>query len=145
MKKISILVADDNAMVRQSFRFIFEEDERFMFLGECKTGREALDKTYELHPDVVVMDINLPDISGCEATLLIRQISPGTSVLGASMHTQPEFVESILKNGAMGYITKTSPVGEIIKAAIEVSSGRKYICDEIERIFPGKNPDTNEK
>ncbi|HTD39154.1 MAG TPA: response regulator transcription factor, partial [Mucilaginibacter sp.] len=91
MKKITILIADDHKLVRQTWEFIFNRDERFQVIAECATGEEAIEISRELRPDVVIMDINLPGISGLEATLQIRKFSPGSKIIAVSMHTQPSY------------------------------------------------------
>jgi len=135
MKKITILIADDHKLVRQTWEFIFNRDERFQVIAECATGEEAIEISRELRPDVVIMDINLPGISGLEATLQIRKFSPGSKIIAVSMHTQPSYAKAIIRNGASGYVTKTSSREEMIKAIIEVYAGHKYICDEIKNIL----------
>ena len=135
MKKITILIADDHKLVRQTWEFIFNRDDRFQVIAECATGEEAIEISRELRPDVVIMDINLPGMSGLEATLQIRKFSPGSKIIAVSMHTQPSYAKAIIRNGASGYVTKTSSREEMIKAIIEVYAGHKYICDEIKNIL----------
>ncbi len=135
MKKITILIADDHKLLRQSWEMVFNSDDRFQVIAQCATGEEAIEKSRQLHPDVVIMDINLPRMSGVEATIQVRKFSPGSKVIGVSMHTQPSFARIIMKNGAMGYVTKTSSREEMFKAIIEVNAGHKYICEEIKNIL----------
>ena len=135
MRKITILVADDHPMARQALVFVLNSDNRFQVIAECETGEQAVEKSGELNLDVVLMDINLPGLDGIEATVRIRELSPVSKILGMSMHTQPSYANAIMEKGALGYVTKNSPGDEIFKAILEVSAGRKYVCDEIRNIL----------
>jgi two-component system invasion response regulator UvrY len=135
MEKITILIADDHKLIRQTWEFIFNTDARFQVIGECASGEEAVEAARQLRPDVVIMDINLPGINGVEATAQVRKFSPGSKIIGVSMHTQPSFAKVIMRNGAMGYVTKSSSREEMFKAILEVHAGNKYICDEIKNIL----------
>jgi two-component system invasion response regulator UvrY len=81
------------------------------------------------------MDINLPGMNGIEATQQIRKYSPGTKILGVSLHTQPTYARKMIQKGAMGYVTKNSSREEMFKAIVEIQDGKKYICDEIKNIL----------
>jgi two-component system invasion response regulator UvrY len=83
------------------------------------------------------MDINLPGISGIEATKQIRRMLPGAKVLGISLHTQPSYARKMMKAGAYGYVTKNTSTNEMFKAIMEVYGGKKYICAEIKNILSG--------
>ena len=135
MKKITILIADDHKLVRQTWEFVFNSDDRFQVVSECATGEEAIEKSSQLRPDVVIMDINLPGISGVEATEQICKFSPGSKIIGVSMHTQPAYAKMIMREGASGYVTKNSSRDEMFQAILEVSAGRKYVCNEIKNIL----------
>src|ERR1700738_759736 len=102
MEKISILIADDHLLIRETWGFILNSDPRFSVIAEAGKGREAVDLAKQLRPNVVLMDINLPDISGIEATEQIRKFSPGSRILAISLHTQPAYARQIMKKGAMG-------------------------------------------
>ena len=93
------------------------------------------------------MDINLPGINGIEATQQIRKFSPGSRILGVSLHTQPTYARKMMQKGAMGYVTKNSSREEMFKAILEIQGGKKYICDEIknilsEQVISGEDPQT---
>jgi DNA-binding NarL/FixJ family response regulator len=135
MKQISTLIADDHTLVRETWSFILNSDERFNVIAECGSGEEAVDLARQLNPDVIIMDINLPGISGIEATGLIHQYAPASKVLGVSLHTQPAYARKMIQNGASGYVTKNSSRDEMFKAIIEIHEGRKYICEEIKNIL----------
>lgn len=128
MEKITILITDDHMLIRQTWNFLLNADTRFKVVAEAANGEEALGLAIELHPDIVIMDINLPGINGIEATELILKSCPGTKILGVSMHTQPAYVRKMMRVGAMGYVTKNSSCEEMCKAIMEIHNNRKYIC-----------------
>jgi len=145
MKKITILITDDHTLVRESWALLLNTDERFEVVAQCGSGEEAVEKAKNLRPEIVLMDINLPGISGMEATQLIRKFSPCSAVLAVSLHSQPAYARRMMKCGAMGYITKNSSKDEMCKAILELKNGRKYICEEIknllsDRAMNGENP-----
>src|SRR5438045_9290338 len=88
-----------------------------------------------LRTAIVIMDINMPGINGIEATQLIRKFSPGSKILGVSLHTQPTYARKMMQKGAMGYVTKNSSRDEMFKAIEEVYAGKKYVCEEIKNIL----------
>lgn len=135
MEKITILIADDHTLVRETWSFIFNTDARFHVVAECGSGEDAVEKAKQLRPNVVIMDINLPGINGIEATQQIRKYSPGSRILGVSLHTQPTYARKMIQKGAMGYVTKNSSREEMFKAILEIQSGKKYICEEIKNIL----------
>jgi DNA-binding NarL/FixJ family response regulator len=135
MEKITILITDDHTLVREAWVMLFNADPAFKVLAQCGNGEEAVELAKNLRPDVVIMDINLPGINGFEATGLIRKYSPGSKVLGVSLHTQPAYARKMIQSGAMGYVTKNSSQEEMIKAVTEIYHNRKYICDEIKTIL----------
>lgn len=135
MDRITILIADDHTLVRETWAFILNTDSRFKVIAECGSGEEAVEKAKDLRPDVVIMDINLPGMNGIEATQLIRKFSPGTKILGVSLHTQPTYARKMIQKGAMGYVTKNSSREEMFKAILEIIDGKKYVCEEIKNIL----------
>src|SRR5438067_1206348 len=123
MEKITILITDDHTLVRETWSFILNTDERFNVIAECGSGEEAVELATKLHPNIVIMDINLPGMNGIEATQLIRKSSPSSRILGVSLHTQPTYARKMIQKGAMGYVTKNSSREEMFKAIIEVQAG----------------------
>ena len=131
MEKISILIADDHKLIRETWSFILNNDARFIVIAECGDSEQAVEMARTKKPQIVLMDINMTPISGFEATEKIRKVSPGSKVIGVSMHSQPAYAKKILQIGARGYVTKNSSKEEMITAILEVHAGNKYICDEI--------------
>ena len=147
MDKITILIADDHTLVRETWSFILNTDPRFNVIAESGSGEEAVEMAKKLRPNIVIMDINLPGINGIEATQQIRKFSPGSRILGVSLHTQPTYARKMMQKGAMGYVTKNSSREEMFKAILEIQEGKKYICDEIknilsEQVISGDDPQT---
>jgi DNA-binding NarL/FixJ family response regulator len=135
MSKINILIADDHKLIRETWSYILNSDSRFQVIAECGDAQEAVELAKAKRPHVVLMDINMTPFSGLEATQRIRKISPGSKVIGVSMHSQPAYAKKMLQMGARGYVTKNSSKEEMIKAILEVNHGNKYICDEIKNII----------
>lgn len=135
MEKITILIADDHTLVRETWSFILNTDERFSVIAESGNGEDAVELAKQLRPNIVIMDINLPGMNGIEATQLIRKYSPASRILGVSLHTQPTYARKMIQKGAMGYVTKNSSREEMFKAIIEIHEGRRYICEEIKNIL----------
>jgi DNA-binding NarL/FixJ family response regulator len=131
MKQISVLLAEDHAIVRQGLRLLVEADGDIEVVGEAKTGREALQMTRELHPEIVVMDIAMPLLNGLEATRQILKAFPKTKVLILSAHSDPEYVEQVVKAGALGYLVKQSSGDILAKAIRELHHGRTFFTSSI--------------
>lgn len=123
---VRILIADDHAMIRKGLRMTLEIHEDLTVAGEAVNGREALAQVEELGPDVVIMDISMPELNGIEATRLICQRQPGVKVLIFSMHYSSEHCFRALSSGARGYILKESAGEEIVAAVRSVMRGRLY-------------------
>jgi DNA-binding NarL/FixJ family response regulator len=138
MKKISILLVDDHKLIRDSWSFILNSDPRFTVIGETKNGEEAVEIAKTLRPDIVLMDVNMSPVSGFDATEQVIKYSPGSKVIAVSMHSMPAYAKRMMQLGAMGYVTKNSSKDEMIKAIIEVSNGKKYICEEVKNILAQK-------
>ncbi|MBI1781490.1 MAG: response regulator transcription factor [Sphingobacteriales bacterium] len=145
MEKINILIADDHKLIRDTWSYILNNDSRFTVTDQCASGEEAVVIAKEKRPDIVLMDINMSEMNGLDATEQIRKYAPTTKILAVSMHNQPLYVKKIMKMGARGYITKNSSVNELLTAIVEVYSGNKYICDEMKQILSDQALVENEK
>lgn len=135
MQKISIILADNHQLVVEGWKYMLEADGRFIVVGAASNGRKATELASSLRPRIVLMDINMDDMDGFEATRQIRRMSPGTRVIGVSMHSMPAYAKKMIKAGASGYVTKTSAGKELIKAITEVLEGRNYICEEVKNFI----------
>src|SRR6204780_5649870 len=105
---LRILLADDHAMVRKGFRLILEAQADMEIVGQAGNGREAVELAEKLHPDVVVMDVAMPELNGTEATRRLAASTPRTRVLALSMHKDSVYVREILRAGARGFLLKDS-------------------------------------
>jgi two-component system response regulator NreC len=124
---IRVLLADDHAMVRKGFRLILEAQPDMEIAGEAGNGRDAVELAEKLHPDVVVMDVAMPELNGIEATRRLAASSPHTRVLALSMHKDSVYVREILRAGARGYLLKDSIDTDLISAVRAVAKGDGYI------------------
>jgi DNA-binding NarL/FixJ family response regulator len=149
-KKISILLVDDHKLIRDSWSFVLNSDPRFQVIGEASNADEALEVAKTQKPSIVLMDVNMTPTNGFDATKEVLKYSPESKVTGVSMHTMPAYAKKMLQMGAMGYVTKNSSKEEMLTAILEVSKGKKYICEEVKSIlaqqelekqneFPGMN------
>jgi DNA-binding NarL/FixJ family response regulator len=141
---ISILIADDHKLIRETWTYILNRDSRFKVIGSCSNSEEAVKMSEEIHPNVVLMDINMVPFSGIEATRQIREVSPETRVIGVTMHSQPAYAKKMLQFGASGYVTKNSSREEMVNAIVEVSKGNKFVCEEMRDLISesAEEPDT---
>lgn len=139
---ISILIADDHKLIRETWTYILNRDSRFKVVGSCSNSEEAVRMSEELKPQIVLMDINMAPFSGIEATRRIREASPDSRIIGVTMHTQPTYAKKMLQLGASGYVTKNSSKEEMFNAILEVSKGNKFICEEIKELLSEAQEDT---
>lgn len=130
-KKTRILLADDHRMVRQGFRLILQAQEDMDVVGETGNGQEAVDLAQSLKPDVVVMDVTMPEWNGIEATRRIRAAEPLVRVLALSVHRDAVYVRESVRAGAEGYLLKESADSELIAAVRAVARGNSYLSPEV--------------
>jgi DNA-binding NarL/FixJ family response regulator len=127
MSKIRIVLADDHSVVRQGFRRILEAQPDMEIVGEASNGKEALESAAKFTPDVVVMDVAMPELNGIEATRRMAEVAPRTRVLALSMHKDSVYVREILRAGARGYLLKDAVDEDLIAAVRAVSRGEGYL------------------
>ncbi|HKI70684.1 MAG TPA: response regulator transcription factor [Verrucomicrobiae bacterium] len=133
-KKIKLLVVDDHPVVRGGLRSCLSKIGHLECVGEAGDGEEALRKTRELTPDIVLMDINMPHMDGLAVTELMRKEMPATKVIILSMHSNREYVLRIIQAGARGYVLKEAPPEELVRAIEAVSAGEAFFSPDIARI-----------
>lgn len=131
---IRILLADDHQMVREGIRSLLEKEDDVEVVGEAEEGRKAVELVRELQPDVVVMDITMPNLNGVDATRQIISEFPRTKVIALSMHFSKIFVVNMLKAGALGYILKGDPSEELVESVRTVSGGGAYFSPKAAKI-----------
>ena len=124
---ISILIADDHGLIRTGLRALLQEVTEISIAGEAEDGYVALRRIAELKPDIVLMDISLPGLSGIDVTRQVRDISPTTRVLMLTVHEDEGMLRESIRAGAYGYILKRAADAELIQAIRVVSQGHMYI------------------
>ncbi|MGA8571167.1 MAG: response regulator [Desulfobaccales bacterium] len=131
---ITILLADDHAIVRQGLAKVLESGGNLRVVGEARDGREAVSKAYQLKPNIVLMDISMPILNGIEATRQIKKLCRKTKVIILSMHSHDRFIGELLRIGASGYLVKDSTGADIIKAIAAAMKGDVYLSPSISRL-----------
>jgi two-component system response regulator NreC len=131
MKRIRILLADDHAVVRQGFKMILAAQTDMEIVGEAGNGREAVEQAEQLRPDIVVMDVAMPELNGIEATRRLAASMPHVRVIALSMHKDSVYVREILRAGARGYLLKDSGAGDLVTAIRAVASGESYLSPAV--------------
>lgn len=135
MEKITIMIVDDHQLIRETWSHILNAEPQFRVIAEFGNAEDAIDQAKTMRPNVVMLDVNLPGINGIEATKTLRKISPGSRILGISMHSHPAYAKQMIKNGALAYITKNASRQEMVHAIKETYAGRKYVGAEIRNIL----------
>ncbi|MBI4494884.1 MAG: response regulator transcription factor, partial [Chloroflexi bacterium] len=133
MSRIRILLADDHAIVRAGLRLLLESQPDLEVVGEAADGHEALQRARELRPDVVVMDVAMPELNGLEATRRLKQEDPQAHVLALTMHEDERYFFEMLQAGASGYVVKGAPPGDLLQAIRSVHQGQAYLYPSLAR------------
>jgi DNA-binding NarL/FixJ family response regulator len=128
---IRVLLVDDHAIVRDGLRFLLEAHDDFEVVGGAANGRDAVRAARDLQPDVVIMDLAMPELNGTEATHQIHDACPQTHVLVLSMHSTAEHIYRAFQAGAQGYLLKESAGPELLAAVRTVHAGRRYLSQKI--------------
>jgi len=131
MNRISVLLVEDHTLVREGLRELIEAFGDIEIVGEAKTGREAVQMVNALRPEIVVMDIAMPLLNGVQATRQILKTHPGAKVLILSAHGDPEYVEAVVKVGAMGYLLKQSSSLMVANAIRQLQKGKMFFTASI--------------
>ena len=131
MKRTRILLADDHAVVRQGFKMILSAQTDMEIVGEAGNGREAVELAESLKPDIVVMDVAMPELNGIEATRRLASSTPYTRVVALSMHKDNVYVREILRAGARGYLLKDSVAADVVAAIRAVARGESYLSPAV--------------
>jgi len=132
--KIRIILADDHRIVREGIRSLLEKSDDLEVIAEAENGREAVQMAKELNPDVILMDIAMPQLNGLEATLQIKRDCPAVKVLALTIHEDEEYIRQMLASGAMGYITKYAATEELVQAVQTVHQGEMVLSPAITRL-----------
>jgi len=127
MRKLCVLLADDHKMVRDGLRMLIDAQPDMTVVGEADNGRVAVSLARQLQPDVVVMDVAMPELNGLKATEQLRVLYPSIKILTLTRHTEDGYLHQLLKAGANGYVLKQSASDELVRAIRAVADGRSYL------------------
>jgi DNA-binding NarL/FixJ family response regulator len=128
---IKVVLADDHRILREGLRTLLEKERDIKVVGEAGNGRSTLKLVRDLSPDVVIMDITMPDLNGIEATRQLVEAAPDTKVLALSIHAHRRYVEDMLRAGAIGYLSKDCALEELVEAVHAVAAGKAYLSPAV--------------
>jgi DNA-binding NarL/FixJ family response regulator len=138
MKKIRVLIADDHAIVRDGLHQLLKNQQDMEVAGEAEDGHQALERAKTLRPDVVLLDIAMPRLSGIEVIGLIREAVPDSQIVVLSMHAKETYVQQALAAGALGYVLKASPSQDILDAIRAAQRGEYFLSSRLQAEVIGK-------
>ena len=133
---IRIFLVDDHWEVRERLRILLMKESDFELIGEAADGAETIETLTQLHADVVIMDLNLPEINGIETAKQILDNRPDTKIMLVSMQSDPQYVKESFKSGVTGYVLKDCAFEELVEAVNTVATGGTYVSPEIEVGIP---------
>jgi two-component system response regulator NreC len=137
MRKLRILLADDHKVMREGLRMVIERDPSMEVVGEAENGLSAVRLTRDLRPDVVVMDVSMPELNGLKATETLKKMLPATKVLIFTRHSDSSYVQQLLRAGASGYVLKQSASEELMRGIQRVAAGQTYLDPAITELVVG--------
>ena len=130
-----LLLVDDHAVVRMGLRMLLEDEPEFVIAGEAASASEALNMISRLQPDVVLMDIGLPDMSGIDAAREIKRLWPETAIVALTIHEDEEYFFKMLEAGASGYVPKRAAPEELVSAIRAAAAGEVYIYPSLTKLL----------
>lgn len=128
---IKVLIVDDHELIRSGISRLLADHDKISVIGEACSGEEAVSKSRELKPDVVLMDANMPGIGGLEATRRLLRYDPDVKVIAVTVHGDEPYPTRFMQAGAAGYVTKGADINEMVKAIRQVATGKRYLSPEI--------------
>jgi DNA-binding NarL/FixJ family response regulator len=140
VRKARVLVADDHVVVRKGLRALLEAQTEWDVVAEACDGRETIEMARIFQPDLIILDITMPQLNGLDAIPRILKASPSTHVLVLSMHDEEELIERTLRSGANGYVLKSDAEQSLVNAAETVLSGRRFVSPAVTRIVLSRTP-----
>jgi len=132
---IKVILADDHQLFREGLANLLAESKEIEVIAQAVNGKDAIYKAKQLHPDVVIMDINMPEMDGVEATAQLLKEVPEMKIIGLSIHANKQYIKGMLEAGSSGYLFKNCSYDELIKAIQTVHSGKKYLSEKITEIL----------
>ena len=144
---IKLLLVDDHPIVRKGVASCLGRETNLLVVGEAANGQEAIVKVRELHPDIVLMDVDMPEMDGLAVTQILRKEFPNLKILMLSMYRDTDYIVRILQSGARGYVLKDAPTDELVRAVETVNRGETYFSPDVARVAlsqfvrgPGEGP-----
>lgn len=138
--KIKVLIADDHAVVRAGLATLLGTENDIEVVAQAKNGNEAISKALEKHPDVVIMDLRMPETDGAEATVELQRRLPSAKVLVLTSFGEADGVAHALESGAAGAVTKTAEDAELVSVVRRIAAGEKYVSPEIKKLLHESPP-----
>lgn len=135
INEIKIVLVDDHKLLRDGLRNIIEQKSNMHIIGEASNGRDAIKLCSKLCPDVIVIDVAMPEMNGIEAAKQIHKNQPNIKIIGLSMHSGKQFIQGMFKAGAFGYLLKDGDADELITAITAVIQNKKYLSKDINQDF----------
>lgn len=135
MSEVKIIIVDDHKMIRGAWKQLIELRNNMKVIGEAENGKVAVQLTKKLKPDIVLMDLNMPEMNGVDATKMIKAKMPWVKVIALTVQTEFAFIKSMIRHGAEGFITKNSDKEELYEAIERVMDGGTFICKEVNDIL----------
>ena len=133
--EIKIMIADDHKLFREGLINLLSDSSNIKVIGQAENGKEIIKKARKLDPDIIIMDIGMPIMTGIEATEILRKELPNIKVIAMSMHSEKHFIKDMLEAGVCGYLLKSCTYEQFIDAIIAVNSGKKYFGEEVTEII----------
>lgn len=127
MSEIRVFIADDHKMVRAGLKLLIDSELDMMVVGEASDGRQAIERAPDLHPDVIVMDLSMPNISGLVAAVTVKRMLPSVDILMLTRHDDSAYFQELLQAGISGYVLKQSESEEMLRAIRCVAAGERYL------------------
>ena len=137
MSKLRIILADDHKLIREGLRMLVNSQADMEVVGEADNGRIAITLTHELQPDVVVMDVSMPELNGLKATEKLKELFPSIKILTLTRHMDEGYLKQLLEAGASGYVLKQSASEELVRAIHAVVNGQTYLDPAMMEQFVG--------
>ena len=126
-ERLTVLIAEDHLTVREGLKLIINSEEDMEVVGEAGDGREAIKMAEHLHPDLILMDISMPELNGLKATAKLKRIAPEIKILALTRHTDDAYLQELLRAGVNGYVLKQSASADLIRAVRTVAAGNSYL------------------
>ncbi|MEN8240625.1 MAG: response regulator transcription factor [Chloroflexota bacterium] len=135
MEAIQLMLVDDHDVIRQGMKSLFDGFENLHVIAEAQNGKDAVDRIKDIHPDVILMDITMPEMDGIEATRLINISQPDCKIIALTVHEDSQFFQQMMIAGASGYVTKRSLADEVILAIETVMKGGVYLSPHFAKML----------